>query len=332
MCRHQDNHTRKNNLEISLHFLLRNKLEKFKMRASPQSCNLRYQSVKEFMAQNLRSWIFLSIISACFLIIGELLGGRQGLLLGFILALSINFYLFFVGDKRVLKNFKVEILKGQDPWDLQSMVKTLSQNIRLGIPEIYVANHSTPFAFSIGRIWGQGKIVFSEGLLKNLTKDELKAVIIFQMVHIQKLYNQSSGLVGQLAELLFLGAHALDKFCDFLNIFTKKNVPIHFFQNLVTPLGVMLIRTQIKPETFLQMDLTTADLLHKTYPKDSKELMAEVLWKLHSYATVRPIVASPSTVPLFVVNPLTPRGMTRYFKFHPTIEDRIRNLVGQYPL
>ncbi len=280
------------------------------------------------MNQNTRAWVFLSILSAVFLIFGEVLGGRQGLLIGFILALTLNFYLFFAGDARILKYFNVEHVKGQDPWGLQELVKNVARSISTAAPQVFLSSSPVPFAFSIGRLWGSSKVILSEGLLKKLTPEELKIVVTLQVLQIQKLHNHTSGLLGQFSELLFLGAHGLDRFLEFLNIFTKNN-EIHFFQNLISPLGTLLMRTQIKPESFLHTDLASIEFLPA---EKNPAQLAEVLWKLHSYATTQPLAMPPSMAPLFVVNPLTGRANARYFDFHPSIEARIKNLLGHYPL
>ncbi len=272
------------------------------------------------MRQNFRVWTFLIILSATMLILGQIIGGRQGLLVGFIFALSLNFYLFFAGDRRVLKFFKAEELKGQDPWGIQNLTSQIVGRLRIHAPQIYLIPHATPTAFSIGRTWGGSKIVVSQGLLDKFNLDEIQSILTLQLIHIQNIHSLTSGIGGQFAELLILGAQALD---SVVGLFKTGNA---FFQNLIFPVCALLMRLDVNPRSYLDTDQSAARMI------GDKDRIAEVLWKLSSYATTMPIQAPPGSAPFFVVNPLTHKGLSRYFLSHPPIEKRIRNLIGNYPL
>lgn len=272
------------------------------------------------MKYNFRVWTFLTILSATMLIVGRAVGGRQGLLIGFILALTLNFYLFLSSDKRLLHFFKAEELKGQDPWGLQNLASQIAAKIRIPTPQIYLIPHSTPTAFSIGRSWSASKIIFSQGLLDKFSAEELKSALALQLFHVQKIHNLTSGMGGQLAELLILGAQGAD---SLVQLFKKDS---HAVQDAVFPLCVLLMRLDVNPQSFLDTDQSAAKMI------GDKDRIAEVLWKLSSYATTMPIEAPPGSAPFFVVNPLTQKGLSRYFLSHPPIEKRIENLIGTYPL
>ena len=58
------------------------------------------------------------------------------------------------------------------------------------------------------------------------------------------------------------------------------------------------------------------------------EGLASALEKLGSYSRRIPLKANPSTAHMFIVNPLSGRGMANLFCTHPPLQERIARLRG----
>ncbi|MCD6403524.1 MAG: M48 family metalloprotease [Candidatus Aenigmarchaeota archaeon] len=75
------------------------------------------------------------------------------------------------------------ISEGEYPW-LHSMVKELCRKTKTPVPKIAILNSGAPNAFVFGRTPNDSTLVLSNGLLKSLKKEEIKAVIAHELGHI----------------------------------------------------------------------------------------------------------------------------------------------------
>jgi heat shock protein HtpX len=57
--------------------------------------------------------------------------------------------------------------------------------------------------------------------------------------------------------------------------------------------------------------------------------LARALEKLGRYSGQVPLETSPATAHMFIVMPLSGRGMMNLFSTHPPIPERIRRLIGR---
>ena len=274
----------------------------------------------------LKAWFFLSTFSLALIVAGFTLGDRQGLILGVGLALGINTLVFFYGDWRTLRVFQNSKLEGQDPWGLMPLVRKKSQQLKLPPPEIYILEHETPQAFSIGRNWHSAKICLTRGLLRLLTPAEIEIVVALELTRIERLDTFSFQVASAFGDSVLLVSSFLDRTLRLVLGSAPSPQYQGFFQNLMSPLACLAVRLTVGPQNYLQADKKTAERIH-----DAKGLAA-VLWKLESYATTRPLLVPPSMAHLFIVNPLTGYGRDQYFPVQPTIQRRIEHLLGYYPL
>lgn len=274
----------------------------------------------------LKAWFFLSTFSLALIIAGFSLGDRQGLILGVGLALGINTLVFFYGDWRTLRVFNNMKVEGQDPWGLMPLVRKKSHLLKLPPPEVYILEHSTPQAFSIGRNWKSAKICLTRGLLDLLEPAEIEIVVALELIRIERLDTFSFQVASAFGDGVLLISLFLDRITRL--VLGSNNSPQHqgFFQNMMAPLASLAVRLTVGPQNYLQADKKTAEWI-----RDAKGLAA-VLWKLESYAGTQPLLVPPSMAHLFIVNPLTGYGRDQYFPVQPTIQRRIEHLLGYYPL
>ena len=122
-------------------------------------------------------------MSALLLVIGEMLGGAQGLVLGF---------MFAVGDE-----LRVVLVLGQDRpahvpragsrpgHRLYDIVGRLAQRAGLPQPRVYVIPEPSPNAFATGRNPEHAAVAATEGILRILTDDELEGVLAHELAHVK---------------------------------------------------------------------------------------------------------------------------------------------------
>lgn len=275
------------------------------------------------MFSNSRGWIFLSLVSLVFMIIGQLMFGRQGLLLGFFVASALNVYIYFISEKIIFNFYKAEPLKGQDPWGAGSALQKVSQQFRAPPAQIFITRMDCPILFCSHRGWGKNKIILSDSLLDKLTPLEIQDLLTIHMFYLLGSHSLFVGFRSQFTETIFIISRALDIFISLPRLIVGKK-PFVFFQKLFLPLGTLFMKSFKK--SLLSTDEQAAKVI------GSNERMAKLLWKLDSLFTTKPLSTPPSPNILCLVNPLTYEGLDLYFQRHFSIDKRIKNLLGHYPL
>jgi len=262
-------------------------------------------------------WIFILSTCLAFLVIGYQLCGRLGLIIGFFLAVLLNFLVFYYGENRVLKKLGAQRWKGQDPWNLNETVAQLSEKIGIPTPAIYVIPNMSASAFCVGHSWRNGSLGFTEGLLRKFTPEEVKAIIAHQLCHIRRLDTFAFSVSSILANSIVGMGQLLDSFLP---------SRFRFFQNLLSPLGWIIIKGVVGQSSFYENDMMASQLI------DNHRLLGEVLWRLEGLAQTQPLAIPPCTSHLFIVDPEGFSQKNIFLRSHPAMRSRLQKLMGYYPL
>lgn len=276
------------------------------------------------MTNPAKVWALLIALSISCLAIGHTFFGRPGLFFGLLIALGINFLVFFYGDARLIVYFKGRRIEGQDGWGLIEKTAQFSRRASIPRPTLFVIPLETPTAFALGHTWHNSAVVFSEGLIKALTTEEMEVVIALEVARIKSLDTFSSGATQVLAYALL----GLGRWIDYLwlpNLLSKKR-EFRFkpFSTILYPVAWGLVRLTVSTQSLLANDAYAVSLLGDPHR------LAELLWKLDSYATTRPFTMPALAQHLFIVSPQARKQ--KLFLTQPSVEHRIRNLVGYYPI
>ena len=221
--------------------------------------------------------------------------------------------------------FEGREIEGCDPWNIQKFVTECAYKARIPAPRVYLIPLKTPTCFSLGRSWETASIVISEELVRILDEDELRAVIAHEIAHVKELDILAFGVGSALAGGVMSGAFAVDHFFKWLFKSRQKFKP-GFFTSLVAPFAALLLRLTIRKDSDIMADNFASQVV------GNPEAMARSIWKLSSYAQTRPVDIPLSTAHIFIVNPLTFGGASRYFHTQANSENRIRSLLGRYPI
>lgn len=276
------------------------------------------------MTQPKRAYFVLATIFLAIICSSYWAWGRPGLLWGFILSLAVHWLTFFYADQRLLGLFHAERLEGQDPWNILSRLKTLSQKARIPMPQVYMTYHETMNAYSVARNHKNSAIVLSRALTAHLSEDELTAVLAHEVARIKHLdtvnLSVTSALMSAILFFSFLLPQGKAENSKVLRALYA------FFAHLTAPLALLVRRLTVSSRLYYAIDARAVELT-----QDSMAY-AHMLWKLQSYASTKKVLIPPSTAHLFIVNPLTSRGWGRYFQAQPPLEQRVRRLIGYYPI
>ena len=137
----------------------------------------------------LRMWLLLSILFAFIYAVIVVLG-RTVLHVGdftfyFILSLVMMFIQYMIGPKIVEWTMHIRYVKKEEYPRLFRMVEDLALRANIPMPRIGIAQIPLPNAFAFGRSRRDGRVCVTEGILRLLNEEELKAVLGHELTHLK---------------------------------------------------------------------------------------------------------------------------------------------------
>ncbi len=275
-----------------------------------------------------KTTLLLGLMTALIVFIGGLFGGRQGMILAFVLAMGMNFFSYWYSDKLVLRMYHATEVNPHDFPTLFHAVSRLAQNAGLPMPRVYIIPDASPNAFATGRDPEHAVIAVTEGLLRTMNNEEATGVLAHEMSHIKN----RDILIGSIAATMAGAIMILASMARWSAIFGGGNRDEEggggmgmiglIAMSILAPMAAMLIQMAISRSREYLADATGAQLA------GNPEGLASALDKLGAYSQQIPMKAEPATAHMFIVNPLTGRKMMNLFSTHPPLEDRIARLRG----
>jgi heat shock protein HtpX len=277
------------------------------------------------MGNQIKTTVLLAVMMAFFMIIGQLLGGRQGLIIAFFFAAGLNFFSYWYSDKIVLRMYRAREATPGQATELYGIVQNLAAKAGLPTPKVYIIPQESPNAFATGRNPEHAVVAVTEGLLKIMDKDELSGVLGHELSHVKN----RDILIGSIAATMAGAIMMLASIARWSAIFGfggDDNEGMGIFgliiMSILAPVAALLIQTAISRSREYQADASGAHLA------GNNEGLAHALEKLGSYSNRQPVNANPSTAHMFIVNPLSGQKMMSLFSTHPPLNDRIARLRG----
>src|SRR5881392_231569 len=135
------------------------------------------------MPNGLKTALLLGLLSGLLLAIGQWFGGSNGMLIGLVFAVAMNFGSYWFSDKLVLRMYRAqEVGPGHR---LFGIVERLSRQAMLPMPKVYVIPDPSPNAFATGRNPSHAAVAATEGILQILSDHELEGVIAHELAHVK---------------------------------------------------------------------------------------------------------------------------------------------------
>ena len=278
------------------------------------------------MPNGLKTALLLGLLSGLLLVIGRVLGGSNGLIIGFFIAVAMNFGSYWFSDKIVLRMYHAqEVGPGHR---LFGMVERLSRQAMLPMPKVYVIPDSSPNAFATGRNPSHSAVAATEGIIQVLSDHELEGVIAHELAHIKHRDILISSVAATIAAAIMMIANIAQYAAMFGGLGGRDDRdrganPIALLLTIiVAPLAATLIQMAISRSREFSADAGGAQIAGNPYG------LADALRKIEAVAKRVPLDANPATAHMFIVKPFTGGGLMSLFSSHPPTEDRIRALLG----
>jgi len=272
-----------------------------------------------------KTLMLLTVLTVIFLIIGQLVGGRQGMVVAFVFAMAMNFFSYWFSDKIVLSMYRAQEVTEADAPRLVALVRRNAMHAGLPMPKVYIIPTASPNAFATGRNPAHAAVAFTQGILDLLTEEELEGVLSHELAHVknrdiltQTIAATIAGAISMLAYMAQWGAIFGGGGRDDRE--GSGNALGLIVMAIVAPLAAMLVQMAISRSREYAADATAAQMSGRPLA------LASALRKLHAGIERRPLEANPATAHMFIVSPLSGRSFAYLFATHPPIEERIARL------
>jgi heat shock protein HtpX len=268
----------------------------------------------------IKTTLLLGIMTGLFLVFGEMLGGSQGLVVGFLFAVGTNFVSYFFSDRIVLAGYGAREV-GPDH-RLSRIVAGLAERAGLPMPRCYVIPEASPNAFATGRNPQHAAVAATEGILQILSDDELAGVLGHELAHVKHRDILTSSVAATLAGAIMMISRFAFFFGGSRSDDREGANPVALLATMIlAPVAALLIQAAISRSREYDADAGGARIA------GSPLGLVSALRKIEAGSKLVPLDASPATAHMFIVKPFSVTGLMGLFSTHPPTERRIQALM-----
>ena len=265
----------------------------------------------------------MGMLTALIVAVGGVLGGREGLVMAFILALATNVFSYWFSAPMALSMSRARPLDKNQAPELYAMVGRLAEEAKIPVPSIYFIDDDSPNAFATGRDPAHSSIAVTRGITQLLTEVELEAVLAHELSHVKNRDILISTIAAVLAGVVTTIAH-YGMYFGYSSSNNDDNRPNPIFvllMVLLAPLAASLINLGISRSREFEADASGAHLCGKPMA------LASALAKIEKLNQFRPMTAAnPALSSLYIAQPHQSSWLMNLFSTHPPMIERIMRL------
>jgi len=275
---------------------------------------------------SLKTVLLLGLLSGVLLFAGERLGGRNGLEVGLVIAIGMNFFSYFFSDKLALMSYSAQPVTPQENPEVYQrvfpLVQSLAQRMNIPMPKLWLIPDPSPNAFATGRNPQHASVAFTVGVLQLMNDRELEGVVAHELGHVL----HRDILISSVAATLATAITFLARMSFWLGLGRRDDEEEGggwggLLMMILAPIAAMLIQMAISRSRELDADASSVKYT------GSPDGLISALRKLDMGIQRIPMEeATPATAHLFIHNPFSADGMARMFSTHPSTAERIARL------
>jgi heat shock protein HtpX len=268
--------------------------------------------------------MLMAAITALFVVIGGMIGGKSGMMLALLVALGMNFFSYWFSDKMVLRMYNAQEVDETTAPQFYRMVRELATRAELPMPRVYLINEDAPNAFATGRNPEHAAVAATTGILRVLSEREMRGVMAHELAHVK----HRDILISTISATMAGAISAIANFAMFFGGRDDSGRPSNPIASIavaiLAPIAGALIQMAISRAREFEADRGGAQI------SGDPQALASALEKIHAYATGTPFPtaeAHPATAQMMIMNPLSGGGIANLFSTHPATEERVARLM-----
>jgi heat shock protein HtpX len=269
----------------------------------------------------LKTLLLMSLLGVIVVTAGYAIAGKQGLIMGVIVALIGNFAMYWYSDSIAIAADGAQPVSQEEAPELYDIVRELCREAKLPMPRLYISPNEQPNAFATGRNPEHAAVAVTVGILRILNRRELKAVLGHELGHVLNRDILITTIASMMAAVIsFIGQMGM--YGGFSSDERERGInPVFAIAMAVlAPLAAMVIKMAISRTREYDADRTGAGITN------DPEALASALAKLEQGAQAIPREVNPAFSNLYIVRPDFPNWFSNLMSTHPPIEDRIKRL------
>ncbi|WAC28397.1 zinc metalloprotease HtpX [Ancylobacter sp. SL191] len=271
-----------------------------------------------------RTAILLAGMTALFMAVGFMIGGRGGMMIALVVAAGMNIFSYWNSDRMVLSMYGAREVDRTSAPEFYGMVEELAARAQLPMPRVYIIDNPQPNAFATGRNPQNAAVAATTGLLDALSREEVAGVMAHELAHIKHYDTLTmtitatlAGAVSMLANFaMFFGGNRENNNSPFGVIGTIAMM-------ILAPLAAMVVQMAVSRSREYEADRIGAEICGQ--PLWLASALAKIANAAHRVPNM-PAEHNPATAHMFIINPLSGERMDNLFSTHPATENRIAAL------
>ena len=276
----------------------------------------------------LKTVFLITLMTVLLVFIGNLIGGRTGMIIALVFAVGMNFLSYWFSDKMVLKMYKAEEVNEASNPRLYRIVRTLAVRAGLPMPKVYIIMNGSPNAFATGRNKNHAAVAVTNTLMDMLDDDELAGVIGHELAHIYgkdiligTIVAMMAGTIMTIVDIfqwsMILGGGNSDDEGSPLGIIGSIAMII------LAPLAATLIQMAVSRSREYIADQRGAQFCGN--PRALASALHKIAYGIQMHPMNEP---KPATAHMFIESPFSGQKMMSLFSTHPAVDDRIEKLMA----
>ncbi len=265
----------------------------------------------------------MTLLTVLLVLVGDYIGGGQGMVFMLILSVAMNFFSYWYSDKMVLAQYRARAVDENSAPALYGIVKRLAERAGLPMPKVYIIDDQVPNAFATGRNPEHAAVAVTTGLMNYLSPKEIEGVLGHEMTHVRNrdiligsVAATMAGLITTITRFAFWFGGGRDN--------EDRNPVAAILLLVLAPIAAAIIQLAVSRSREYKADEGGGRLC------GNPDYLADALEKISGVSTRRSMAhATEATAHMFIVCPFSKRDMSTLFSTHPATSERIQLLRKQ---